>query len=151
MNLSIYCYNCSHYTSCLRGSTRNFFFDNSISRGERSDNLNIHSWEIIKSAEITAIGSRPVEIWNGKEHHYLDMEVLSKPLLHKRPHKGLPVWISLPFEFFCGVWRGGRVRTLQQELAGGKSFKLLQSPWKLLHSTTHHTLEEHTKIRTEMC
>ncbi len=33
---------------------------------------------------------------------------------------------------------GGKVkqspRTLQQELAGGKSFKLLQSPWRLLHS-----------------
>ena len=33
-------------------------------------------------------------------------------------------------------------RTLQQELAGGKSFKLLQSPWRLLHSTTRHALIE---------
>ncbi len=33
-------------------------------------------------------------------------------------------------------------RTLQQELAGGKSLKLLQRPWRLLHSTTHHALTE---------
>ncbi len=33
-------------------------------------------------------------------------------------------------------------RTLQRELAGSKSFKLLQSLWRLLHSTTHHALME---------
>ncbi len=58
--------------------------------------------------------------------------------------------------FFCESVTGGRVkqspRTFQQELTGSKSFKLLQSPWRLLHSITRHALTEKPngirKIRT---
>ncbi len=58
--------------------------------------------------------------------------------------------------FFHESVAGGRVKqspqTLQQELAGGKSFKLLQNLWRLLHSTPHHALMEKpnriSKIRT---
>ncbi len=50
--------------------------------------------------------------------------------------------------FFRESVADGRVKqspqTLQQELAGGMSFKLLQSPWRLLHSAIRHALTEKT-------
>ncbi len=53
---------------------------------------------------------------------------------------------SVSFFFLAG----GRVKqspwTLQQELAGGKSFKLMLSLWRLIHSTTRHALTEKPNI-----
>ncbi len=55
-----------------------------------------------------------------------------------------------PVRFFRESVAGGRVkqspRTLQQELAGGKSFKLLQSLWRLLYSTTRNALPEKLNV-----
>ena len=60
---------------------------------------------------------------------------------------------AYPVRFFLESVAGGRVkqspRTLQQELAGGKSFKLLQSSWRLLHSTIRHALTGKTKRNTQ--
>ncbi len=95
--------------------------------------------------------------WGGQIEYCICLGLLEYMFLYNRRKWGRALFTSYSrftgrsnfaysVRFFRESVVGGRVKqspqTLQQELAGGKSFKMLQSLWRLLHSTIRHALTE---------